>query len=143
MTAWLLDVNALIALLDGQHMHARRARAWFHDDPNRQWLTCPLTQNGAIRIMSSVGYSAPKALPEMVEHLRVLTTFGAHRFVADDLSFLDEMAFRVDRIASPKHLTDIYLVALAAHHGAALATFDERIVTNAVRSADAEIFLIP
>lgn len=143
MNSWLLDVNVLIALLDAQHEHAVRARSWFHDDRGRSWLSCPLTENGAIRIMASAGYSSSKPLPEVVAHLRTLTTFGQHRLIPDDTSFLDEMAFRVERIGSPKHLTDVYLVGLAARHGAALATFDARIVTDAVRSPGAEVFLIP
>ena len=143
MTSWLLDVNVLIALLDAQHEQASRARSWFHGGRTRSWLSCPLTENGAIRIMASAGYSSPKPLREIVAHLRTLTTFGQHRFIPDGMSLLDEMAFRVDRIGSPKHLTDVYLLGLAARHGAALATFDARIVTDAVRSPDAEVFLIP
>lgn len=68
---------------------------------------------------------------------------GNHRFVPDDISLLDETIFRIDRLSSPKQITDAYLLALAAHHGAALATFDVRIAKDAVRHPEAEIFLIP
>jgi toxin-antitoxin system PIN domain toxin len=143
MSAWLLDVNVLIALIDAQHTQSRRAREWFSADPDRTWLSCPLTQNGVIRIIAGSGYSAPVSIIEVTSRLRTLTAFGNHRFVADDVTFLDEMVFHVERITSSKNLTDVYLLALAAQHDAALATFDAKIVTNAVRMPAAEILLIP
>ena len=55
----LLDVNVLIALLDEDHVHHGRARAWLVDRHAAGWASCPLTQNGCIRIMSQPGYPNP------------------------------------------------------------------------------------
>ena len=52
----LLDVNVLIALLDPNHAFHERAHAWWSGEV-RAWASCPLTENGAIRIMASPNYS--------------------------------------------------------------------------------------
>jgi hypothetical protein len=49
----LLDVNVLIALCDARHEHHELAARWFVAHAARGWASCPLTQNGAIRIMSA------------------------------------------------------------------------------------------
>ena len=57
----LLDVNVLIALLDADHSLHARATHWFETHARRGWASCPITQNGCVRIMSHPGY--PNALP--------------------------------------------------------------------------------
>ena len=52
----LLDVNVLIALLDPDHSLHQRAREWFSRNAPGGWTSCPLTQNGCVRIMSHPGY---------------------------------------------------------------------------------------
>jgi hypothetical protein len=56
----LLDVNVLIALLDAGHMHHARATHWLGQEIENGWASCPLTQNGCLRIMAvGVGRQAP------------------------------------------------------------------------------------
>lgn len=62
-----------------------------------------------------------------------------HQFIADDLSILDSMVFDHEQMRTSRQITDTYLLALAAHHDAVLATFDRRIVTDAVRLPNASI----
>ena len=57
----LLDVNFLIALLDAGHIHHQRARQWLEQEIENGWVSCPLTQNGCLRIMAQPSY--PQALP--------------------------------------------------------------------------------
>lgn len=57
----LLDVNVLIALLDADHALHARAVDWFARHGAAGWASCPITQNGCVRIMSHPGY--PNALP--------------------------------------------------------------------------------
>jgi predicted nucleic acid-binding protein len=57
----LLDINVLIALLDSQHVHHRMALAWLQRNIADGWASCPLTQNGVIRILSQPAY--PGTLP--------------------------------------------------------------------------------
>lgn len=55
----LLDVNVLIAVLDPDHAFHRTASGWLAEHAEHGWASCPLTQNGCIRIMAQPGYSSP------------------------------------------------------------------------------------
>ena len=57
----LLDVNVLIALLDSDHVSHATATSWFGAHAREGWASCPITQNGCVRVMSHPGY--PNALP--------------------------------------------------------------------------------
>ena len=90
MTAYLLDVNALIALVDPTHLHHDRAHAWFAQVGSQDWLSCPTTQNGLVRIVSHPRYSnAVQAPADAIRSLESLVRVGSHRFVPDRLSLLD------------------------------------------------------
>jgi predicted nucleic acid-binding protein len=60
-----------------------------------------------------------------------------HEFWVDDLSITDAEIFDFDHVLTPKHLTDIYLLALAVSRGGCLVTFDRHIPASAVRNAGA------
>ena len=47
----LLDVNVLIALCDPNHVHHERGRSWFLSPDCDAWATCPITENGLVRIL--------------------------------------------------------------------------------------------
>lgn len=55
----LLDVNVLIPLLDGAHVHHSRASAWLERNLAGGWASFPITQYGCIRIMSQPAYPTP------------------------------------------------------------------------------------
>jgi toxin-antitoxin system PIN domain toxin len=131
----LLDVNVLIALLDAEHMHHRRAYAWFVEHVPYGWASCPLTQNGCIRIMSQSRYSKPLPAAAVIERLCESTKHAHHQFWPDDVTLLDETAVDRNRIHGPRQLTDIYLLALAVKHKGRLVTFDGSIPLSAVRGA--------
>jgi toxin-antitoxin system PIN domain toxin len=137
----LLDVNVLIALLDADHASHGRAREWFHDSAPGGWASCPITQNGCVRIMSHHGY--PNALPVrgVVERLREATASTHHAFWPDDLSLLDERIADATRIHGPRQLTDLYLLALAVRHGGRFVTFDRTIALSAIRGAETKHLL--
>jgi toxin-antitoxin system PIN domain toxin len=144
MTAYLLDVNVLIALLSRKHDHHRRARSWFEAEGHMDWLTCPTTQNGAIRIMSGAGFSNATVTPgNMIGSVLSLTAIGKHRFIPDDVSLLDTSLVNPARMLASRQVTDIYLLALATRNGAALATFDRRIATDAVTDGAANLRYVP
>jgi hypothetical protein len=139
---WLLDVNVLLALLDPLHTQHARAHAWFAGTPQR-WASCALTQNGALRIMSNRSYTNPVATPgEAVELLAGLCAHPGHRYWPCDLSLLDHPTIDHGRLLSHAQLTDTYLLALALHHGGQLATFDRRLVSDAVRGGAEALHLI-
>jgi predicted nucleic acid-binding protein len=71
----------------------------------------------------------PGEVADMLQRMRGLP---GHRFWPDDITLLDERYFYRDRLLASAHLTDSYLLALASAHNGKLATFDRRLVTNAV-----------
>ena len=52
----LLDVNVLIALLDGSHIYNRLVTDWLERNIDAGWASSPITQNGCIRILSQPNY---------------------------------------------------------------------------------------
>ncbi|MFN9026617.1 MAG: TA system VapC family ribonuclease toxin [Akkermansiaceae bacterium] len=136
-------MNVLIALLDPNHTFHRLAHQWWsHDD--RPWASCPITENGLIRIMASTSYSKNSQLSvaDVTTLLSVFTANTNHEFWSDHISFRDENEFQHTSILSSKHLTDIYLLALAAKNNATLVTFDQNIPLTPVTSAKPENLLI-
>jgi toxin-antitoxin system PIN domain toxin len=143
MTKYLLDINVLIALIDPIHTHRDIASDWFDKEGHRNWLTCPLVENGVVRIIGKPNYPNPQgSIAAIIDRLRSLTEIGHHQFVPDDLSLLENATFEGPNLRGPNQITDTYLLALAAHHDAALATFDRRIVKDAVRLPNARIHFI-
>ncbi len=134
MSRFRLDVSTVLALVDQQHQFHRAVNAWARRAPDSRWLTCPIVQNGAVRIASQPAYSRRLGGPEAVR--RVMQAFRAHprhEFCPDDISLLDDEHIVRPDLLTPKAVTDVYLLALARHHGARLATFDRKIVSDAVR----------
>jgi uncharacterized protein len=128
----LLDVNVLIALIDPAHEFHSRAHAWFRRNRRHGWATCPITQNGCIRIMSNPGYPFPGLTTERVHGIIAeLTGVSGHVFWPDSLSILDKTRFRLAGTNS-RIVTDIYLLGLAFANGARLATFDRHIAIDHV-----------
>ena len=133
----LLDIHLLIALLDPDHAFHERAHAWWSAHSGLGWSSCPITENGVVRIMSNPQYSrqAHFSPQDLIQRLKGFAANTDHEFWADQLSLLDSAVFVPDRIHSPRQLTDIYLLALATAHKARLATFDQSIPLSTVRSA--------
>ena len=134
----LLDVNVLIALLDADHASHRASFAWFAEHGSQGWASCPITQNGCIRIMSHPAYPNTRSVSELVERLRAATGDRAHQFWPDHISLLDGNAVDVTRVHGPKQLTDVYLLGLAVENGGRLVTFDAAVSLTAVKGARAE-----
>lgn len=146
MSRFLPDVNVLIAIIDAGHEFHEAASVWIAGlDKQSEWFSCPITENGAVRIMSGAHYpTGALPVPEVVDALQSLGAIGQHRFIGDTLSITDPRYFAADRIAGSKRLTDAYMVALAAAHDATFVTLDHRLATAGVVSPDAQVvFLTP
>ena len=135
MTRGLLDVNVLIALLDPDHSLHQRAREWFGRNVETGWASCPLTQNGCMRIMSHPGYPNALSVRAVMERLREATRSAHHEFWADDVSLLDPRIADASRIHGPRQLTDVYLLALAVHRNGRFVTFDASVPLSAIAGA--------
>jgi len=145
VSAFLLDVNVLVALFDAAHVHHDAAHSWFGAAGRNAWATCPITENGLIRILSHPKYPTVTATSaELIERLTVFRDSGGHAFWPDDVSLTDPRLFRADRIGGHGKVTDAYLVGLAARHGGKLATFDARIPSGALVEPGTQVVeLIP
>lgn len=125
----LLDINVVIALLDPEHsFHTAAHQFWMNSD-SRMWATCPLVENGVVRILTGATYPGLSGYSNesVVGLLRTLISNTDHEFWPDDISLLDPNRFDPKAILGPKQLTDIYLLGLAASKGGRLVTFDRKI----------------
>lgn len=133
MTAFLLDVNVLIALIDPSHTQHETAHEWFAAHGHTAWATCPLTENGVLRIVGHARYpNSPGTPAAVVPLMTALCKLPGHVFWPDNISLLDEELLDATRLLSSGQVTDSYLLALACTHGGRLASFDRRLVVDAV-----------
>jgi len=128
----LLDVNVLIALLDADHAMHGSATKWFAGNAKEGWASCPITQNGCLRIMSHPGYPGTVPIARIAERLLEATSHHRHQFWPDDFSVLDPKVVDAHRIQGPKQLTDVYLLALAHRHDGRFVTFDASVHLPAI-----------
>ena len=136
----LLDVNVVIALLDPDHAFHERAHAWWATQAKSGWASCPIVENGVVRIMAHSAYSqGARFTPgDLISRLRTFATQSNHEFWSDDVSLRDGKLFTVELIHSSRQLTDLYLLALAGKHAGRLATFDQAVSLSAVCGAKVE-----
>jgi toxin-antitoxin system PIN domain toxin len=131
MTTYLLDVNLLLALTDPMHIHHEPAHRWFTKKGQQAWATCPLTENGFIRIASHPNYpNRPGDVAAVLAILRQLCEARGHHLWPEDISVLQIL--QPDVIVTHAQITDVYLLGLAVHKRGKLATLDQRIPVDAV-----------
>lgn len=131
----LLDVNVLVALLDAGHLHHAAATRWLAAHAGSGWASCPMTQNGCLRILSLPSYPNAQPTAVVADRLGAAMASSSHAFWPDSLSLLGSDLLRWDRVLSSRQITDTYLLALAAAQGGRLVTFDKGISVDAVPSA--------
>ena len=131
----LLDVNVLISLLDPNHAFHGRAAEWLRANVEAGWASCPITQNGCLRIMSHPSYPNPLPVGSIIERLREAASSAHHTFWSDKVSLLDTAVCSPARIHGPRQITDLYLLALAVGHAARFVTFDTAIPLAAIKRA--------
>jgi uncharacterized protein len=143
LTRFLIDINVLIALIDPAHVQHDRAHQWFAAAGRRAWATCPLTENGVLRIVGHARYPNSPGTPAAVRGLLAqLCALPGHDFWPDDVSLLDAQRVDGSRLLDSTQVTDSYLLALASAHDGQLATFDQRLVADAVVNGARALHLI-
>ena len=138
----LLDVNVLISLIDQDHASHPSAMNWFRSHAKLGWASCPITQNGCLRIMSHASYPNALVVRAVKTRLAEAAASELHEFWADNISLLDTRVADFSRIQGPRQLTDIYLLALAVKHGGRFVTFDSGIALDAVKGAKKNHLLV-
>jgi uncharacterized protein len=141
MNTYLLDVNMLLALSDPMHIHHDTAHHWFSSRGHAAWATCPITENGFVRIASHPNYpNRPGDAPVVLSILRQFCTAEGHQFWAEDVSLRDIL--HPSALLIHSQVTDVFLLALAVHKRGKLATLDQRISTLAVPGGAGALELI-
>lgn len=132
----LLDVNVLVALFDPAHVHHDTAHQWFDAHRSDGWASCPITENGLVRVISSPAYAGRRtSLEDAIGRLRRFRAAGHHHFWPDSVSIGDEALFTPRHIAGHQQITDVYLLALSVHRDGRLATFDRSVQIASVSGA--------
>ena len=139
----LFDVNVLIALLDADHLHHESARGWLRSNIQHGWATCPITENGCLRIMAQPAYPNPLPVARVAERLADAMATADHEFWPDDVSLLGAGVMDWTRVIGPRQITDIYLLAMAVQRRGRFVTFDARVSRSAVgRAGDEHLCVI-
>ena len=135
---YLLDVNVWVALFDDAHVASIRANE-FIETPGMRIATCPLVENGVIRVLNLPSYGRRGALGLQAVRNQLVAACAAldHEFWPDEVSLRDDSAVDFNRVHGHNQITDLYLLALAVRHNGALITFDQNIPLDAVRGATA------
>lgn len=135
----LLDVNVLVALFDPAHIHHDAAHTWFGAHRGEGWATCPLTENGFVRVLSNPAYPGRRTtVADAVDRLTRLAESGEHTFWADRISLLDDSIVERGRLSGHRQITDAYLLALTVSNDGRVVTFDQRFPLGAVPGAEAD-----
>lgn len=133
MTVFLLDVNVLIALVDAAHVQHDEAHEWFGKTGRKGFATCPLTENGLLRIVGHPRYpNSPGSPGAVLPLLAAMRALPGHRFWSDTISLCDVQRVDGSRLTGHAQVTDTYLLALASSHGGRLASMDRKLVTGAL-----------
>jgi uncharacterized protein len=140
---YLLDVNVLIALVDPSHVQHEDAHTWFDKIGQHGFATCPLTENGLVRILGHAKYpNSPGSPGVVVASLAAIRALPGHHFWSDDISLAHGQWVDPTRLLSHTQVTDTYLLALAHAHGGRLASLDRKLVVDAVVQGKTALALI-
>ena len=143
MKRCLLDVNVLIALVDPAHIQHDDAHDWFARMGRKSFATCPITENGLLRIVGHPKYPNSPGPPSAVASALVaLRALPGHAFWPDSISLADIHVVDASLLSSHARVTDSYLLALARAHNGMLATLDHKLATDGVLDGKASLLLI-
>lgn len=140
---YLLDVNVWVALLDEAHVHHAQAVA-FIEQPKLKIATCPLVENGVVRVLNLPGYSkhGPAGFEAVSLKLAQICTDLDHAFWPDKVSLRTSGLVNWPRVLGHNQITDVYLLALAVAHQGCLATLDHRVALSTVIGASKEHLML-
>jgi toxin-antitoxin system PIN domain toxin len=129
VSGFLLDANVLIALVWPAHTAHDRVQRWFGKNAHHGWASCPLTELAFVRVISNPAFSADALAPrEALGLLSANLKHPSHRFWPDAVPLLDAIHDLQPKLVGHQQLTDAYLLGLAIHHKAKLATLDNGVV---------------
>ena len=140
---YLLDVNVWVALLDEAHVFHAQALA-FIERRKLQIATCPMVENGVVRVLNLPGYSrlGPVGFEIVAQKLAEICSGMDHAFWPDNVSLRTQGMVNWPRVLGHNQITDIYLLALAVVNDGSLVTMDHRVATTTVVGASTRNLLL-
>ena len=120
---FLLDVNVLIALVEPEHVHYEKVRAWF-ETSIQDWGVCSFTEAGFLRIATNPkarGYSMDAATLLLEE----ICKRPGYRFWPIETNWMELTAPFRRRIFGHQQITDACLLGLAIRKNGVLVTLDK------------------
>jgi len=126
------DVNVLIALFDPAHQHHLAAHRAFQDMNTEGWVTCPVVENGFMRVISNPAYLNAVSVAQASNLLRSAISNTQHVRLDQSVSLIDTSRFHTAQLVSHKQITDLYLLGMAVFHDLKLITFDQNMPMHAV-----------
>jgi toxin-antitoxin system PIN domain toxin len=131
-TAYLLDVNVLLALAWPQHVHSALAQDWFAQRGQAGWATCLITQLAFLRLSSNRQFVADAVSPgQALELLRQAVAAPGHAYWGECDAPTDNAVLALPGVVGHRQVTDSYLLSLAIAHQGRLATLDRGLVAFA------------
>ncbi|MGE0492495.1 MAG: VapC toxin family PIN domain ribonuclease [Vulcanimicrobiota bacterium] len=100
----------MLALADPAHVHHNEAHGWFRGVESRLWATCPLVENGFVRIASHPQYpNSPGDTQVALGLLRRMCASPEHEFWPDEVSLREVIASST--VLTHRQVGDLYLLA--------------------------------
>ncbi len=118
---YLLDANALIAVVISEHEQHARAAGWIATVDGV--ALCPITEGALARYLIRAGESAAT----VSQLLTALSQSPGTEFWPDSVSYA---AAQLEHVIGHRQVTGAYLASLAATRDARLATFDHGLATT-------------
>jgi hypothetical protein len=128
-----LDANVWLALLWSRHVHSERAKLWFEEAGEEQFLFCRVTQITVLRLLTTERIMG-KDTKTMSEAWSLWDRIWADSrivFIPEPHGLEKEFRSR-SRMSSrsPKVWADAYLLAFASVAGLKLITFDRALKSH-------------
>jgi uncharacterized protein len=128
-----LDANVWLALLWSRHVHSEKAREWFEEAGDEQFLFCRFTQITVLRLLTT-----ESVMGRDTKNMSQSWSLWDKIWADPRIAFLSEpegleSEFRVQsRLStkSPKVWADAYLLAFTISAGVKLVTFDRALETR-------------
>lgn len=143
MSRQLLDVNILLALVWPRHEGHAAVHAWFAKLGHRAWATNPLTQLGALRLLTNPAVTqGAVSASAAIEVLSEATRHEGHEFWPLDREISAGLKTFAGRLRGHQQWTDAVLLWQASERDGVLVTFDSGIKELAAREFGNRVLLL-
>ncbi len=124
------------------HPLHRRAYDWFQAVRDHGWATCPITENGFVRIASNPNNRGLGLTPPACAAALSLTCQSSnHQFWPDDITVREFLTSEMRM--THRQFSDLYLLSLSIEHGGKFATLDEHIPAHVIPGGADALEVIP